>query len=129
MSDAAEPDAWAAACEEDLAAERERHESRYGPPPIDAGRELRRLADAVVRTAGALGRPLGGPAGETAARSVAEQLIAQAGAAVRPALERHPDVLDHLSAAGGELLAAYRSAVRPRPGADTEHHDKGTDLG
>jgi hypothetical protein len=129
MSDAAEPDAWAAACEEDLAAERERHETRYGPPPLDAGRELRRLADAVVRTAGALGRPLGGPAGEAAARTAAEQLIAQARAVVRPALERNTDVLDHLNAAGGELLAAYRSAVRPRPAHGREHPDKDTDLG
>jgi hypothetical protein len=129
MSDAAEPDAWAAACEEDLAAERERHESRYGPPPLDAGAELRRLADAVVRTAGALGRPLGGPAGETAARGAAEQLIAQARAVVQPALERHPDVLEHLSAAGGELLAAFRSATGPRPAPEPEQPDKRTDLG
>jgi hypothetical protein len=129
MSDAAESDAWADACEEDLAAERERHETRYGPPPIDAGRELRRLADAVVRTAGALGRPLGGPAGETAARTAAQQLINQADAVVRPALERHPDVLDHLTAAGGELLAAYRAALRPRPQHGPEQQDKRTDLG
>jgi hypothetical protein len=114
MSDAAEPDAWAVACEEDLAAERERHERLYGPPRVDAGEELRRLADAVARTAGALVRPLGGPAGETAVRGAAEQLLAQARAAVRPALERNPDVLDHLTAAGGELLAAYRSAVYGR---------------
>jgi len=129
MSDAAEPDAWAAACEEDLAAERERHESEYGPPPLDAGAELRRLADAVVRTAGALGRPLGGPAAETAARRAAEQLIAQARAVVQPALERRPDVLDHLTAAGGELLAAYRSALRPPRPPQPEPGDKRTDLG
>jgi uncharacterized protein DUF5304 len=129
MNDDADPDAWADACAEDLAAERRRHESRYGAPPLDAGAELRRLADAVVRTAGALGRPLAGPAGEAAARGAAEQLTARARAVVQPALERHPDVLEHLSAAGGELLAAFRSATGPRPAPKPEQQDKRTDLG
>ncbi len=40
------------------------------------------------------------------------QVVQQAKAAVEPVIERNPDVFDHLAAAGGELLAAYRSAVQ-----------------
>ncbi|GAA2412609.1 carbon catabolit repression protein [Streptomyces glaucosporus] len=109
MSDAterpadADPDAWAAACEEDLAAERERRRERYGTPPGSAAEELRRLAEAV---AGKLAE-LGGPA----ARGVFHQVVSQARAVVEPVVERNPKVFDHLAAAGGELLAAYRAAV------------------
>lgn len=40
------------------------------------------------------------------------QVVQQAKAAVEPVIERNPDLFDHLAAAGGELLAAYRSAVQ-----------------
>lgn len=46
-----------------------------------------------------------------AAQSAVQQLIGQAKAVVEPVIERNPQVFDHLAAAGGELLAAYRSAV------------------
>ena len=36
----------------------------------------------------------------------------QAKAAVEPVIDRNPDVFDHLAAAGNEILAAYRSAVK-----------------
>ncbi|HEX5565514.1 MAG TPA: DUF5304 family protein [Streptomyces sp.] len=112
MSDAtepradADPDAWATACEEDLAAERARRRERYGTPPGSAAEELRRLADAVAGKLADLGAPL-----PPAARNAAQQFVAQARAAVEPVVERNPRVFDHLAAAGGELLAAYRAVV------------------
>ncbi|RLL66423.1 DUF5304 domain-containing protein [Streptomyces sp. Z26] len=111
---AAEPDedAWATACEEDLAAEKARRRTEYGPQPVSAAEELRRLADAVADRFGLLGKPLGGPAGQAAAQGVAQQLFAQARAVVEPVVERNPQVFDHLATAGNELLAAYRSAVQ-----------------
>lgn len=120
MSDAAaeypaadpDPDAWATACEEDLAAEKARRRAAYGPQPVSAADELRRLADAVADRVGRLGKPLAGPAGEVAAQNVARQLFAQARSVVEPVVERNPQLFDHLAAAGGELLAAYRSAVQ-----------------
>jgi hypothetical protein len=99
-------DAWATACEEDLAAERERRRERYGTPPGSAAEELRRLADAVTGKLAELGVPLTGPA----ARQFAE-FADRARAVVEPVVERNPKVFDHLAAAGGELLAAYRAAV------------------
>ena len=102
-----DPDAWAAACEEDLAAERERR-ARRGAPPPSAAEELRRLADAVADKVAQLGLPLAA----AAAQGVARQLIDQAKAAARPVVERNPEVFDHLAAAGQELLAAYHAAVR-----------------
>jgi len=128
MSDATErpadvdPDAWATACEEDLAAERERRRERYGTPPGSAAEELRRLADAVAGKLSELGAPLAGPD----AREVFQQIAAQARAVVEPVVERNPRVFEHLAAAGGELLAAYRAAVEgqerrwTRGGADRE---------
>lgn len=120
MSDAAaehpaadpDPDAWATACEEDLAAEQARRRTAYGPQPVSAADELRKLADAVADKVGQLGRPLAGPAGQAAAEGVARQLFAQARSVVEPVVERNPQLFDHLAAAGGELLAAYRSAVQ-----------------
>jgi hypothetical protein len=109
---APEPDAWATACEEDLAAERERRREQFGPQPVSAAEELRRLADAVASRVAELGRPLAGPVGSAAAQGVAQQFLAQARAVVEPVIERNPRVFDHLAAAGGELLAAYRSAVQ-----------------
>jgi len=121
MSDAAEPperaeqpdaDAWAAACEEDLAAEKARRREEFGPEPVSAAEELRRLADAVSAKVAELGRPLGGTVASGAAQGVARQFLAQARAVVEPVVERNPQFFDHLAAAGGELLAAYRSAVQ-----------------
>lgn len=109
--DAPDPDAWSAACEEDLAAERERRRARYGPPPGSAAEELRRLADAVTEKVAEFGKPLLGAAGSAAAQGVARQLAAQAKATLEPVVERNPEFFDHLAAAGSELLAAYRSVV------------------
>jgi len=121
MSDADEPDvpdadAWASACEEDLAAEKARRRAEHGRQPASAAEELRRLADAVSEKVGELSRPFGGAVGSATAQGVAQQLIAQAKAAIEPVVERNPQVFDHLAAAGGELLAAYRSAVQEAEG-------------
>lgn len=107
-----EADAWATACEEDLAAEKARRREEFGPEPVSAAEELRRLADAVSARVAELGKPLGGAVASGAAQGAAQQLIAQARAVVEPVVERHPQFFDHLAAAGGELLAAYRSAVQ-----------------
>lgn len=119
MSDASEradaqsdPDAWAAACEEDLAAERERRRAEYGPEPVSAAEELRKLADAVSAKVAELGKPLSGTAGGFAAQGFAQQFLAQARSVVEPVVERNPQVFDHLAAAGNELAAAYRAAVQ-----------------
>ncbi|MBQ1125410.1 DUF5304 family protein, partial [Streptomyces sp. B15] len=108
-TDAPDPDAWATACEEDLAAERARRRAQYGPPPTDTAEELRRLADAVTEKVAEFGKPLLGAAGAATAQGVAQQLFKQAKATIEPVVERNPQLFDHLAAAGGELLAAYRS--------------------
>jgi hypothetical protein len=106
-SRAYDADAWATACEEDLAAEQARRRAQYGPQSGSAAEELRRLLDAVADKVSTLQSPLFG----MAAQSVAKQFVQQAKAAVEPVVERNPQVFDHLAAAGNELLAAYRSAV------------------
>ncbi|SEC65922.1 hypothetical protein SAMN04490357_2556 [Streptomyces misionensis] len=108
LSDA---DAWATACAEDLEAEKARRRITYGPPPGSAAEELKRLVDTVADKLSGLQSPLLGLAGP-AAQQMVRQAVQQAKAAVEPVMERNPDVFDHLAAAGGELLAAYRSAVR-----------------
>lgn len=110
--DAPDPDAWATACEEDLTAEKARRRARYGPPPTSAAEELRRLADAVTEKVAEFGKPLAGTVGSAAAQGVAQQLFKQAKATFEPVVERNPQLFDHLAAAGGELLAAYRSMVQ-----------------
>ncbi|MFE9383253.1 DUF5304 family protein [Streptomyces sp. NPDC007025] len=110
--DAPDPDAWATACEEDLTAEKARRRARYGPPPTSAAEELRRLADAVTEKVAEFGKPLAGTVGSAAAQGVAQQLFKQAKATFEPVVERNPQLFDHLAAAGGELLAAYRSVVQ-----------------
>jgi len=105
---ATDDDAWATACEEDLAAEKARRRAQYGPPPGSAGEELRKLFDAVSEKLGGLQSPLLG----AVAQQTVRQVVQQAKAVVEPVVERNPDVFDHLAAAGGELLAAYRSAVQ-----------------
>jgi hypothetical protein len=121
MSDAAEPDApdadaWATACEEDLAAEKARRRAVYGTQFGSPAEELRRLADAVSEKVAELGKPFGATIASAAAQGVAQQLIAQARAAIEPVVERNPEVFDHIAAAGGELLAAYRAAVQEAEG-------------
>jgi uncharacterized protein DUF5304 len=123
-------DAWATACAEDLAAEKARRRARSGPPPGSAAEELRKLVDAVAERLSDFRSPLLGAVAGPAAQQVVRQVVEQARAAVEPVAERNPEVFDHLAAAGGELLAAYRSAVqaqekrwteRPaRPGAGLE---------
>jgi hypothetical protein len=101
-------DAWSTACAEDLAAEQARRRAQYGPPPGAAAEELRKLMDAVADKLSGLSGPLLGPA----TSGVVQQVVRQAREAVEPVIERNPAVFDHLTAAGGELLAAYRSAVQ-----------------
>jgi hypothetical protein len=108
---APDADAWAAACEEDLAAERHRRRAEYGPQPVSAAEELRRLADAVTAKVAEIGKPLGGTGG-FAAQGIAQQFLSQARAVVEPVVERNPQIFDHLAAAGNELAAAYRAAVQ-----------------
>jgi hypothetical protein len=103
MSDEPDPDAWATACQEDLAAEKARRQERYGAPPLDPAQELRRLADAVTDQLGRLGAGFG--------LGAAAPLASQARAALEPVIERNAEVFRHLAAAGQELLAAYRSVV------------------
>ena len=108
---ATDDDAWAKACAEDLAAEKERRRTRYGQPPGSAAEELRKLVDAVADKLSGLQSPLFGAVAGGAAQQVVNQVVQQAKAAVEPVIERNPDVFDHLATAGTELLAAYRSAV------------------
>ncbi|MET9608318.1 DUF5304 domain-containing protein [Streptomyces sp. NPDC006512] len=103
-------DAWAKACEEDLAAERERR--RAGRDGAGAGtgtaaEELFKLFEAVADKVSSLNNPLVGAVAQDAVR----QFVSQAKTAAKPVIERNPEVFDHLAAAGSELLAAYRSAV------------------
>ncbi|GGR94342.1 hypothetical protein GCM10010252_36270 [Streptomyces aureoverticillatus] len=108
---AADADAWATACAEDLAAEKARRRAQYGPPPGSAAEELRKLVDAVSDKLSGLQSPLLGAVAQGAVQETVQQVVRQAKAAVEPVIERNPDVFDHLAAAGAELLAAYRSAV------------------
>jgi hypothetical protein len=109
---ASDTDAWATACAEDLAAEKARRRTQYGPPPGSAAEELRKLVDTVADKLSGLQSPLLGAVAGPAAQQVVKQVVQQAKAAVEPVIERNPDVFDHLAAAGNELLAAYRSAVQ-----------------
>jgi hypothetical protein len=109
---ATDADAWATACAEDLAAEQVRRRAQYGPPPGSAAEELRRFVDTVADKLSSLQSPLLGAVAGPAAQQVVRQVVQQARAAVEPVVERNPDLFDHLAAAGGELLAAYRSAVQ-----------------
>ncbi|GHH84919.1 DUF5304 domain-containing protein [Streptomyces capitiformicae] len=133
---ATDADAWATACEEDLAAEKARRRAKYGPPPGSAAEELRKLVDTVAGKLSGLQSPLFGAVAGGAAQQMVNQVVRQAKAAVEPVIERNPDVFDHLAAAGGELLAAYRSAVEAqerrwttRDTAHRERRDEGDDPG
>ncbi|MFJ2604586.1 DUF5304 domain-containing protein [Streptomyces sp. NPDC087425] len=140
LSDAGEPkpadapratddDAWSTACAEDLAAEKARRRAQHGPPPGSAAEELRKLVDAVADRLSSTRSPLLGAVAGPAAQQVVRQVVQQAKAAVEPVIERNPDVFDHLAAAGGELLAAYRSAVQTQERRWTTKADgaRGTD--
>jgi hypothetical protein len=108
---AADSDAWATACAEDLEAEKARRRAVHGSPPASASEELRKLVDAVADKVSSLQSPLLNPLFGMAAQGAVQQLINQAKAVVEPVIERNPGVFDHLAAAGNELLAAYRDAV------------------
>ncbi len=133
---ATDADAWATACAEDLAAEKARRRTEYGPPPGSAAEELRKLVDAVADKLSTIQSPLFGAVAGPAAQQVVKQVVQQAKAAVEPVIERNPDVFDHLAAAGNELLAAYRSAVQAQERRWTtrdhdlgEGRDRGDDAG
>ncbi|MER7182477.1 DUF5304 domain-containing protein [Streptomyces hyaluromycini] len=127
---ATDADAWATACAEDLQAEKARRRAQYGPPPGSAAEELRKLVDAVADKLSGLQTPLLGAVAGPAAQQVVRQVVQQAKNAVEPVIERNPDVFDHLAAAGGELLAAYRSAVQAQETRWTSgKHDPGDDAG
>ncbi|MFB7173581.1 DUF5304 domain-containing protein [Streptomyces sp. NPDC056254] len=108
-------DAWAKACAEDLAAEKERlrGQDRTGTGATGtAAEELFKLFEAVADKVSGLNNPLFGAAAQGAVR----QIVDQAKTAAKPVVERNPEVFDHLAAAGSELLAAYRSAVEGHEG-------------
>ncbi|WP_425834819.1 DUF5304 domain-containing protein [Streptomyces fractus] len=118
MSDATEQpahqvddDAWEKACAEDLEEERARRRAEYGPPPGSAAEELKRLVDAVTDKLSSVQAPFLGAVAQGTAEQVAKQAVRQARSVIEPVIDRNADVFDHLAAAGGELLAAYRSAV------------------
>ncbi|MFE7130696.1 DUF5304 family protein [Streptomyces sp. NPDC057638] len=130
MSDAtqrpdADADAWAEACAEDLAEERARRRAQYGAPPGSAADELRKLFGAVADKVTEFQTSLPG----IAAQSAVQNLVNQAKSAVEPVIERNPQIFDHLAAAGGELLAAYRSAVEGHERRWTTDPDRATDQG
>ncbi|MEU8776087.1 DUF5304 domain-containing protein [Streptomyces sp. NPDC048606] len=107
---AADEDAWARACAEDLDAEKARR--RAGRQDTGAGtgtaaEELFKLFEAVADKVSSLDNPLLG----ATAQDTVRQFVNQAKHAARPVVERNPEVFGHLAAAGSELLAAYRSAV------------------
>ncbi|MEV5428908.1 DUF5304 domain-containing protein [Streptomyces sp. NPDC052701] len=126
---AADADAWATACAEDLEAEQVRRRARYGPPPGSAAEELRKLVDAVADKLSGARSPLLGAVAGPAAQQVVRQVVEQARAAVEPVIERNPDVFDHLAAAGNELLAAYRSAVQAQERRWTTRERDARDIG
>ena len=106
-TDRPDPDAWAKASAEDIAAEHARRRARTGQGPGSAADELRRLAEAVGEAVTDRLAALNNPGVQMAAQSV----VSQVRSVVEPIVDRNPDVFDHLASAGAELLAAYRSAV------------------
>jgi hypothetical protein len=127
MSDAIEPttdpqpdppsdaDAWAKACEEDLAAERARRRASAGPGDA-VSEELRRLLGTVAEQAGRLGTLAGG----VAVGMTAEGLVERARTALDPVLDRNTEVIDHLARAGDEMIAACRAAFIPQQQQSSE---------
>ncbi|MFH8218899.1 DUF5304 domain-containing protein [Streptomyces sp. NPDC018057] len=125
---ATDADAWATACAEDLEAEQARRRARYGPPPGSAAEELRKFVDTVADKLSSFRSPLLGALAGPAAEQMVRQAVRQARAAVEPVVERNPGVFDHLAAAGGELLAAYRSAVEAQEHRWTSRASGADDL-
>ncbi|MFF1485034.1 DUF5304 domain-containing protein [Streptomyces sp. NPDC058319] len=125
---ATDADAWATACAEDLEAEQARRRARYGPPPGSAAEELRKFVDTVADKLSSFRSPLLGALAGPAAEQLVRQAVRQARAAVEPVVERNPGVFDHLAAAGGELLAAYRSAVEAQEHRWTSRASGADDL-
>ncbi|SEF61510.1 hypothetical protein SAMN05216223_101505 [Actinacidiphila yanglinensis] len=105
--DRPEADAWAKASAEDIAGEHARRRAQAGQVPGSPADELRRLAEAVGDVVSERLATLGNPAVQLAAQGV----ISQVRSVVEPIKNRNPELFDHLSTAGAELLAAYRSAV------------------
>jgi len=120
--DRPDADAWAKASAEDIAAERARRREETGQGAGSAAEELRRLAEAVGEVVSERLGTLRNPAVQFAAQGV----IAQVRSVVEPIKERNPDVFEHLSAAGAELLAAYRSAVARAEARWTAGQDGGS---
>lgn len=132
-------DAWAEACAEDLAAEKERLRGQGATGSQGTGtaaEELFKLFEAVADKVSSLNNPLLGVAAQGAVR----QFVNQAKTAAKPVIERNPEVFDHLAAAGSELLAAYRSAVEgherrwtrdepPAPRKPGDGDDEGPEAG
>ncbi|MFC9297813.1 DUF5304 domain-containing protein [Streptomyces sp. NPDC057011] len=133
-------DAWAKACAEDLAAEKERLRGQGAGTGAGgtgtAAEELFKLFEAVADKVSALNNPAFGAAAQGAVR----QFVNQAKTAAKPVIERNPEVFDHLAAAGSELLAAYRSAVEgherrwtrgepPAPRKESDPRDEGPGNG
>lgn len=102
-TDRPDADAWAKASAEDIAAEHARRREQAGQGVGSAAEELRRLAEAVTDRLSALNTP--------AVQIAAQSVISQVRSVVEPIKDRNPEVFDHLTSAGAELLAAYRSAV------------------
>ncbi|MDJ0341126.1 DUF5304 family protein [Streptomyces sp. H10-C2] len=102
-ADRPEADAWAKASAEDTAAEHARRREQAGQGVGSAAEELRRLAEAVSERLAEFRNP--------AVTLAAQTVISQVKSVVEPIRERNPEVFEHLSSAGVELLAAYRSAV------------------
>lgn len=102
-TDRPDADAWAKASAEDTAAESARRREQAGQGVGSATEELRRLAEAVTDKLAEFNNP--------AVTLAAQTVIAQVKSVVEPIRERNPAVFEHLSSAGAELLAAYRSAV------------------
>lgn len=136
-------DAWARACAEDLAAEKERRRSQRsggaGTGTGTAAEELFKLFEAVADKVSSLNNPAVGAVG-AAAQDAVRQFVNQAKTAAKPVIERNPEVFGHLAAAGTELLAAYRSAVEgherrwthdepPAPRKPTDNGDEGPGTG
>lgn len=112
-------DAWARACAEDLAAEKERLRGQGGERPTGtAAEELFKLFEAVADKVAGLNNPLMGAAAQGAVR----QFVNQAKTAAKPVVERNPEVFDHLAAM--RLRAARRLPFGrrgPRAPLDERH--------
>lgn len=116
-------DAWAKACAEDLAAEKERlrgQEQAAAGGTGTAAEELFKLFEAVADKVSGLNNPLLGVAAQGAVR----QFVDQAKTAAKPVIERNPEVFDHLAAAGSNS-----SPPTARPSRATSAAGRGANPG